>query len=338
VDTNIPLYQVLDLLKQKDIEVALNVGEHQYCSIQSNCPMAIKLRKMIEDMGLVLDDALKDYKPDRVDPLYRVPAINPVPAELTVTMGGEPVKIDMSRVITQEVKNGIESHFDNLRRRSEKLEHYAQSLHQTYMNEIYNLRKTKVLPALDFSITDLHKAGVYAGCSPVDNMYIFYTPMVYEPHYLYSGGIRYEISDEDKLRLYVKDLYLKSSILQRNMTFYSHTIIRSSGTKLVHYHGDRSDCWGNVKIAVKWDGTLRNLSKVTHELIMSIITINGDSLMRRDPTGFPTYQQLFERARKIGREGEMTPPVIATTTTAFSTTATTGDGAPVRWGRRTNES
>jgi hypothetical protein len=331
----VPLQKVLELLlANHKVEVAISVGEHSFCSIESNCPMAVKLRKMIEDMGLKVEDIVKENKPELVDPLYKIPEIKIIPAEISIDLYGEPLKVNMSKFITESVKQGIDTHFHRLRRESERLGSYANSLHQTYMQEISRQRKTKVIPALSFGVQDLALARMYMSCDSSSGHYLFYTPMVYEPRYLYSQGIRYELGARDMENLMRSNLYLRTAIIATDMKIYSHTIIGETGSKFHHYHGGGNDCWGAVKINVKWDGTLRHLTKITHELIGSLVTINGDSLMQRHPAGFPSYQDLLDRATRLGREGEMSAPEVPVTGTAFSVHSTAGTGEPVRWGRR----
>jgi hypothetical protein len=352
-ETNICLNDMIDLLKfSHKIEMAISLGEHGYCSIMSNCPMAIKLRKMIEDMGMNVDTLVKDFKPVGSRPLLytgTLPSVESIPAKLHLTFGDENVELDMTKFISSEAQVALENHISSIRNQNRNLLSYGQKLHSTYMAEIAKLRRTKTLPALEFSLAELAEYKMLASANTVNGVYVFYTPMTYEPQYLYDNGVRYEISDADKQLVRREGLYLSTSILAETRQIYNNTILNSIGGKFEHYHGRGTDCWGSVKTAQKWEGTLRWIRTYTNLLVKSILTINGESLMTRQPAGMPAFADLMSRATKLGREGDIrrtTPltstPDIATTWVEPITTFTANPfrteepapGEPVRWGRR----
>ena len=55
------LSQTVQALEANGVVVALDCGVHGYCDINSNCPVAVQLRKFIHESGVTLEELLTGY-------------------------------------------------------------------------------------------------------------------------------------------------------------------------------------------------------------------------------------------------------------------------------------
>lgn len=322
------LTDTVKALEAKDVTVALNLGAHEYCTIDSNCPLAVELRRLMLDAGVTLVELLEGYTavtaPDPVMS-YDFPEMS---AKVSILIAGKTIEFELDDVVSEGMKAAIDERFRAVDARMMSVRQLGNSLYSTYLQAIRRAGETNTLPQLEFSRTDLMQVGCLI--SGEGDTYIFLFPREYKPQYLVSNGVRYKMADED-IESVKRDIFLEFRI--RDNRFLSASIYKATGGKLEHYHGtDRSDCWGHVTIPRSWDRRLPSLKRLADLIMNSLVTINLDSLMMRDPADMPHIDRLKDRSTELGIEGEI--EVREGGTTGRWVAPNTGETPRAGWGAR----
>lgn len=302
------LRDTIKALETNNIDVALDVGVHSNCDIQSNCPLAIELRKIIGESGVTLPELLEGFAAlSEADPEPPVPYVTDmdIDGKVEVEVLGNKIELDLTDYIEGNVKRAFTDKILMLNQMKSTVQGIANQMYHTYLQEIRNIRNSETLPALSFSDKELFKAGCLMNSA--EGLYYFYFPRVYEPELLYNNGTRYRIAESDRDRIR-RDVYIRFGITKEHK-FMGTFIYKQDGNKLIHYHGRSGDCWGQMKRPTDWDGTLTQLTNYTREIMGSLATINMNSPMEREPAGMPHMNSLRERATELGQEGVITPSV-----------------------------
>ena len=109
-------------------------------------------------------------------------------------------------------------------------------------------------------------------------------------------------------------------------------LYNNDGTKFVHYHGTEGmDCWGQVPLPERWDGSIETLADIARKLHAAISTINRDSIYVGEPPGMPYVADLAHRATFVGEEGVLStsePQEVSGEETSRARRV------PRRWGER----
>ena len=321
------LQETVRVLEVKHIEVALDLGEHVNCELDSNCPLAIQLRKIIGESGLTLPDLLEGYQaitaPEPV--IIELPTIS---GEALINVAGKDIKVDLTEIVQGQLKEALERKLHDLDRDGRYVKVIGRGLYSTYLNEIAKLRDNHVLPQLKVPIEDLIKYGAYI--TEEDGNYVFLFQTDFHPEYIVNNGIRYKLCDED-IAAIRREAYLGITVTPQGRVF-SLRLLDKAGTKMEHYHGGRTDCWGQVNLRLEGGIiSLKALHRICVVAMNSLITINLNSLMQHSPPHMPSVEQLLKRSTKLGREGELAAPE---STSDVQPTGWVNPTAPRRWGRR----
>jgi len=285
------------------ITVAITLGEHSFCLLDSNCPIAIQLRKIVEETGVTLPQLLEGLDFPTAPKLISsdLPEID---GAVTIAIAGERIELDLSNVIKSQIRDSIWQKIQGVNDQAFRVKALGDNLYTVYLREINKVRTNHALPQLSFPISELIKYNFFITAR--EKTYIFVSPIRYHPEYIVNNGIRYELSPKDKKEL-ERDIYIQISIASGK--FISILLLDNKGDKFHHYHGGGHDCWGTNKIPDFWDGTLKSLHNLKMSLMFSLTTINYNSLMVRIPKGLTDVGELLYRSTKLGREGEIQEPV-----------------------------
>jgi len=328
------------------IIVSQDIGAHKYCDINSNCPEAIKLRKYIAETGLELEFVIQEYQNmfNTLPPIIE-PQFPDFSGKATIVVAGQEVEVDLSEVIEDELKRVLRRKVEWFEDAELTLKDIGKQLHQTLIRDIMAHRKNVVLPQLTFPDSDVMRYGCMI-TSDGSNYRIFF-PFSYRPEWLWTQGIRYRLSDEDITKIQ-RDAFLLFTISREGKIFAPY-LVNKDGTKFRHYHASRGgdddfggrDCWGQVNLPVKWDGTLKSLADFKYSLEGAIQTINLDSLYTNEPPGMPYAYDMQARATKVGQEGKLKgtrrqrghgePEEVVSETPREAASI---DSIPRRWGER----
>ena len=303
------------------ITVAITLGEHSFCLLDSNCPIAIQLRRIVEETGVTLPQLLEGLDFPTAPKLISsdLPEID---GAVTIAIAGKRVELDLSSVIKSQIRESIWQKIQEVNDQARRVENLGNSLYMTYLREIEKARTNNVLPQLSFPISKLIKYNFYITAQGEE--YVFISPIKYHPEYIVNNGIRYELLQEDKKEL-ERDIYIQISIVSGK--FVSILLLDDIGDKFQHYHGRNYDCWGTNKIPDSWDGTLESLHNLKMTLMFSLTTINYNSIMMREPGGLTEVGELLYKSTELGREGEMREPVP-------DQSAAPSPSRRAHWGRR----
>lgn len=297
------LFETVQALEAKNITIALDLGVHQSCALDSNCPLAVQLRKLIADAGITLEELLEGYQevtaPDPVDMDRVLPAVSAI---LHMHLLGQEMHINLGEDATHEFGVAVKRKIEELEHGIYTLRGIGRTLYSSYLAEIRRSRDNGSLPQLSFTVTELLTANCLI--TSRDRKYVFIFPAEYRPRYIVHRHTRHQLSDEDAKSL-ERNIYIKFTINQ-NHNFFRADTITSDGRKFRHYHGNgQYDCWGEVTLPNRWDGHLSSLTRLNHTLIMSLGTINRGSVLDNDPPHMPDVEDLMENSTELGREGEV---------------------------------
>ena len=297
------LQQTIEVLGNLNIQTALDVGVHANCDLQSNCPIAVQLRKVVGEAHITGEQLLTGLAAITVSPPeaihFELPKVEAI-ADLNIA--GIPVRLDLAPVINPQLTRFYQGYITQLQNGSRQLATMGRGLYSSYALAIQESRKLKELPQLIFTIPDIIKANcmVTSGGSN----YFFLFPRLYSPQYIVTRGVRYKIADTDIIHL-IHKINVQLTI-SRDNRFVDMRILNEHGEKFVHYHGRAGgDCWGQVTRPPIWDKRLRSLENLIIQLMGSLSTINKDSMLEREPPGMPHIDVLFGRSTRQGEEGLM---------------------------------
>jgi len=321
------LQQTVQALEQNNIQIALDIGVHSNCSIDSNCPIAVELRKLIRESGITVEQLLEGFAASQEtppDPLVQnnghLPEFN---SKLTIQIAGKDIEFELNDVIAENLRYAIDRKLREVKQLGNNITQIGNSLYDIYLRQVHRLRNAKTLPQLEFSLRDITKAGCMI-TTDGDN-YIFLFPREYNPQWIWSRNIRYKLSDKD-IKTIKRDMIVEY-VISRDSKILQVRVLNSDGEKMTHYHGRHGDCWGGFKLPERWDKRLQSLSDLTTQIVASLATINKDSPMERQPPGMPHIDELMGRATELGEEGVPSPVEEVAHPEEEGT-------APRRWGGR----
>lgn len=294
------LRETVEALEAKNITVAVNLGAHEFCMLDSNCPLAIQLRRTVADAGITLEQLFEGFEQvTHRDPVDYSPV--GFRAKVQFSVAGKTMEEDLSSIVTPVLKDKIKQKVEELDYLRRNVKDLGVQLYQSYLREIANQRVNRTLPQLKFSMGEMLEAK--CTITSVDNNYVFLFSFEYKPEYIVYSGIRYAIKPSDIAKI-KREAYIQFTITPANK-IVKVRVVGKDGVKLEHYHGSREeDCWGNVKYPAKWDGKLKSLLVIAKSLIGALHTVNRGSILRSHPGGMPEIESLMERSTEIGREGE----------------------------------
>lgn len=305
--------QALSLLEiHKKIITGIDIGLHHYCDLTSNCPIAIQVRRVMLESKVTVEELQSLIgKADNIQCVYPVrdEDFPQVTAKIQLRIGNKTVSLDVEDLGVTDLVEAIENKRAELIYERGRLVTMGRDMQATYVNAIANVRKTKFLPQLQLFTPELLKYGVIV--NGAGNSYQFFFPFIYSPAYTITNGVRYAISSENS-KIITRECYLMFEVKEKRIS--PPIVFNREGRKMQHYHGDVTDCWGSVDYPREWDGTVKQLYNTMVVLTKSLITINLDSLMVREPAGMPHIQLLKDSMKKVGREGDIegTAPQVQT--------------------------
>ncbi len=318
------LKEVVDSLEAKDIQLAIDLGVHQNCLIDSNCPRAVELRVKLQENNVGLPEILKGYQ--------TIAASNPfnwdntsfqIDGRIKVSIQGHEINLDLTEEIRDSVNNQMRYKLEQFKQQEEKLKKIGHGLYDSYLEEIAKQRRANVLPQLFFTQQDLIKFNIMV--SAENNRYVFLSPSTYKPEYIVRDGVRYELSPTDKRTL--RRAMVFKFVISRENKFVQITQLDMTGEHFQHYHSRNTDCWGQLEQPQLWGRSLEQLDRLKISFSNALVTINYNSLMQDEPPDMPNVNTVLGRATQLGKEG-----VIEEQPNATGTRIGTEHGT--RWGRR----
>lgn len=293
-------------MQKAGYEVALELGQHVYCDLSSNCPLAIELRRVISDCGITAGQLAEGYEQvvHPYNPFANI-RVADVSGTLNIVLGEKSFSVDMKDVLERNIKSAVSARMRTLNLETRRLKDLGSSMYQTLEVEIAKANKAKKLPQLSFAVIDMVKTGVLVTSGREEYMFLF--PHEYNPKYLVDNGIRYKIAPADVERIHT-DIFIQYRITLARKVVSVSTLRKDNGEEFEHYHGSsHGDCWGTAQILEEWDGTLMSLYRNSLTLVGSLGAVNMNSLLRRNPVDMPTSVVLKGRSTVMGREGDTTP-------------------------------
>ena len=299
------LAETVQALEAKGIATAINLGAHEHCAIDSNCPLAVELRRLVVDAGVTLEQLLEGYEAvTAADPVnYDLPGID---GKAIIKIGDKVIEVDLDDVVGEQMKAAMDTKRRELGEQEVRVKRLGGGLYTSYLRAIAQARKSPVLPQLGFNHKELLASNCLVTCE--GSTYVFLFPCEYKPEYYVNNSVRYKLAASDKKAI-KRNTYLEFKI--RGGKFLSILLQEKSGETLSHYHGHPGgDCWGHVKLPARWDGELRSLRELVKLCMGSLATINMNSLLEHNPPGMPYYEELKSRGTRVGREGTVAPAEV----------------------------
>ena len=318
------LQETVQALEQNNIQIALDVGVHRYCDINSNCPLAVELRKITNESGVTLAQLLEGFVTGQEAPpepvSYELPEFD---SKATIRIAGTNVELNLEDALRAQLGDALDKKRREFRGLGGRITALGDSLYHSYLNQVSELKRTKTLPQLEFPNRDVIRANCLITAN--NTHYIFLFPRGYSPEYIVTRGMRYKLADRD-VKALKRDVYISYTITKERKILNAK-ILDDKGEGFRHYHGNTGeDCWGAVHIPERWDGSLGSLADFTAQLMGALHTLNKDSPISRQPNGMPHMDGLMERSTELGEEGhpeEREQPEGGWTT-----------DTPRRWGQR----
>ena len=290
------------------IVISRDIGTHGYCHMDTNCPEAVYLRKVMADAGVTFDDISTIAPEEQPQHPIRV-NIPDVSGKTMVMINGIPVDVDIGDDLKIQLDQNMHRkylEFENFRETASSI---LNDLYATYVHHTLQTFKKKGLPMITTVAADLIKYRCMITSSSDKYYYIF--SLHYAPEYIVGyiydkegGGAvhRYRISKEYQDKI-IREVFLVYPIFL-NKQIEVPFLLGEKGGKFQHYHGAGRDCWGNVEIPQKWDGRLQSLYDITRQIEGTLKTINRDSLMSEHPPGMPNFVTMFNASTDLGIEGK----------------------------------
>ena len=300
------LREVKQALENKGILVALNLGVHVECGLDSNCPLAIKMRQTVQESGITLDELVEGHQDTSILSLENLQIEMPpdFAATIHIEVGGNNIELPMAQFLSVSIRRAIGRSIADFTRDRDKIQELGKRLICNWRREIQKAKRDVELPMPNFSPEVLLRNGCVIGRQ--DERYSFLFNGVYHPEYIVKDGVRYALNSEDIAQIRQK-AWLKL-IIGRDNTFVTAKLLDEIGRKLIHYHGSHDrDCWGAVGMINKWNGSLEKLVDFKNLLYNSLTTINYNSPLTAHPPDMPLLKHLWERSTIMGEEGQMAP-------------------------------
>lgn len=304
------LHEIQKALELKGIVTAIDLGEHRFCELESNCPLAIQMRQVVTQSGIGLADLLAGIDAvQRPNAPITLDTDAHITGKATISILGKTMEVDIADLVDSQVKIKLKEKMDDIEDAQQHLKRLGNSLYNTYIREIDRLRETKVLPQLRPSIADTIKYGAMITTSTDGNRYAFLFNTIYAPEWVVDNGVRYELSPADKAKIR-KDAVLKIEVLPDGKV-YTVYVLDDEGNKFNHYHGGggrTDDCWGHgvQPFANNHSTAVASINNIKRIALGMLATINMNSLANHNSPypGWPTAQELRGRATAEGREGD----------------------------------
>ena len=303
------LTEVFDSLGENDILTGLDIGVHGNCEIDSNCPIAIELRRVVMESGITLQQladgvALHQTRGDD-NTFLQNPEIQMPTDEISFLVFGHSISIPLSEVIGNNIRTAVFNRMQELRDADTTLERIGQAFHNTYREKVAALSKNKRLQQVAFDPEELRRTGCQV--TATEGNYLFIFPFDYHAEYIVNNGIRHELSAAHKAQIARLGGCMTIEITNENKFTFAKAK-KADFTPMNHYHASHGgNCWGSVTIPRTWNGTLRQVYALFKELEGSLMTINNNSLFNRHPEGMPESTSILRSATRLGREGDLRP-------------------------------
>jgi len=305
--------ETISALEDKGVTVALEVGEHQFCDVMSNCPLAIQLRKMIGEANVPLTDLLDAYgrASEEANGGRRMPevdfsAVPTITGKAQIIIGDKRVEVDISDYVKASVGNRLNAEMRRIDRDKESMVSLGRGLYSSSQNAIQEARKHTVIPQFTANFEDWTKYDCYV--TQNNGRYAFIFKTEYHPEYLIQNGLRYKLAPSDEVGL--RQLVYLVFDVSLDGKVYSAGLYDGSWQKFKHYHGSGTDCWGTIKWELPKPYGLKEVANLKRIAMGSLATINLSSLMNHTPNGWPHDNELKARARVLGQEGVVDSPAV----------------------------
>ena len=309
VEGDIRLHQVVHVLEHMRTEkfpegilLAHDLGNHAHCRINSNCPEAVKLNRVMLEAGLEFSEFLQAYT-EQYRPI--VPPVNTnrdfpqYRGTIALEIMGQQVEVDIGEQLRRVMPRRLEQALyqaEDLRYRAIEL---VKGWQYAYHSAVLAAMDGKELKQLKLPVADMLRFSCHVTSD--DQHYLFLFPFKYNPQWLVNRNERYALSPRDVDWLKA-DIYICIPVTSGNKIL-KPSLQNAFGRLFSHYHGNHGDCWGFVPLPERWDGTVRQLFNLKDSLEKAIATINRSSLMQHEPVDWPHVDDLVARAKFLGAEG-----------------------------------
>ena len=294
------------------VEVAIDLGVHAYCLLNSNCPEAIKLRRIMQDAEINTEEFVQGVMDKTSAPrppvTYAYPVIN---TRGRIEIAGKPIDLDLEDCIVENLRRVFDRRVSEFQDNEHRVHSLANSLYRNYAQEVERQRHHHTLPQVSYDTRTLLENRVtvtsFTGDDYMRNTYNFIFRFNYHPRWIFDGSTKYELHPGDEQALQRPNWNLSIPVSDGNKV-YCPDLLDEYGNKAHHYHGDDGgDCWGDTLLLAEWNRTnWRVIRDYVQRLENMLATINGNSLVTQNPAtvGFPEFNTLLEHAKILGTEGE----------------------------------
>ncbi len=198
------LTEVFDSLGENDILTGLDIGVHGNCEIDSNCPIAIELRRVVREAGITLQQlvdgaALHQTRGDDDNFFLRNTEIQLPTEDITFSVFGQDVSISLAQIIGPDVRVAVENRLASIRDANRVIESVGQAYLNTYREKVAALSKNKRLQQVAFDPEELRRTGCQV--TATEGNYLFIFPFDYGAEYIVNNGIRHELSAAHKAQI-----------------------------------------------------------------------------------------------------------------------------------------
>lgn len=285
------------------ILIAHDLGAHVYCSIESNCPEAIKLRRIITEAGLSIEEienALYGEGAEAIRPPIDLTFPPDFSAKMTVRIWDKNIEIDMLDFLSREIKIRIEDKLFDLEEQKSRIRSIGSDFYRAYVRAIEDAKRTVVLPQLKPRLSLLLAYNCHITAD--EDVYLISFQLDYHPRWIYSHGMRYKLSEAHQKKIR-KRIFLVFPV-DRDGNLLTPYLVNEDGSKFTHYHGMGGDCWGSVRdTGGRWTGNISDLYTRARRIEGALATINQDSLMTDRPSELLAMTTLRRGATLEGEEG-----------------------------------
>lgn len=291
------------------IAIAQDFGGHLNCSIDNNCPEAVKLRKLISDAKIDFDwmrtrwnelqSSLKKPKPLH----FNLPDLS---GKAKIVVSGKEIEIDLTKELEEQVSSTFRYKLEEIRRSKAEVEDVCGYMFGSYLDLLQSTMRNSVLPQVSIPVSEFiqYRCFVTKGAK---NTYLIGFPITYNPQWIWTGGDRYKLHKKH-IEALKRELFLIFQITKDGKFKEPYLYDLERKSKFYHYHGDSNrDCWGQLKMPDKWDGSVKQLADLSLKVMGALATINRDSLMSHEPRYLPKVPELLDKAKRVGKEDEIEP-------------------------------
>ena len=156
------LNETVQALEAKDIQVAIDLGVHQRCLLDSNCPKAVELRTEISKAGIELTEILEGYQAAIAPDPFSWDNIDfGIDGRVTLEIANQRIQLDLTQEIEAQLTDTIKEKIEDIRRQEQRLKESVEKLKSIEQNKgnlfdisknifFEQIKQTQVSPDFDY--------------------------------------------------------------------------------------------------------------------------------------------------------------------------------------------